>query len=412
MKIFVLASFAQSLSVFRGPLLAAMKSAGGDVHVGAPDLLCDGKIVGVMHHLGSSCHHVPMARTGFNPFQDALTMLAAFAVLRRLRPTHFLGYTAKPVIYGTLAAWLARVPHRTALITGLGYAFAANPVGTQKLLQTIVRLLYKIALVRATLVIFQNPDDRALFIDLGLVAMFKTAIVNGSGVHLDQFAPKSLPSGSCQFLLIARILKDKGIYEYVKAARDVKARYPQAEFHLAGWIDSNPQAIAQCDLDAWIAEGLITFHGRLDDVREVLAQCHVYVLPSYREGTPRTVLEAMATGRAIVTTDAPGCRETVVDGDNGFLVPVADAGALAHAMARFLDEPELASRMGRRSRMIAEEKYDVHAVNVHMLQLMGVQVDETSSGYNCVSTPACVARATDTGIDAADSPQARQPGRV
>jgi glycosyltransferase involved in cell wall biosynthesis len=412
MKILVLASFAQSLSVFRGPLLGSMKSLGADVHVGAPDLVHDKKLVNAMHLLGSSCHHVPMARTGLNPLQDGLTLLLTFALLRRLRPAHFLGYTVKPVIYGTLAAWLAGVPNRTALITGLGYAFSANPRGGQKLLQTMVRLLYKIALGKATRVIFQNPDDRALFIEHRLVAMSKTAIVNGSGVHLEQYARKELPGGSCQFLLIARLLKDKGICEYVAAARRVKARHQQAVFHLAGWIDSNPLAVVQSDLDAWIAEGVISFHGRLDDVRDILGQCHVYVLPSYREGTPRTVLEAMATGRAIITTDAPGCRETVVDGDNGFLVPVADANALAIAMERFLNDPGLACRMGRRSRRIAEDKYDVRAVNAQMLKLMGVHVDETLTRYSDVNGPACIARAADADFGAAGSPQARRSGPV
>jgi glycosyltransferase involved in cell wall biosynthesis len=405
MKIFVLASFAQSLSVFRGQLLAAMKEAGAEVHVGAPDLMSDRKALAAMHRLGARCHHVTLARTGLNPLQDGLALLSAFAVLRRLRPTHFLGYTVKPVIYGTLAAWLARVPHRTALITGLGYAFAEHRTGREKLIQRVVRMLYRFALRRSTRVIFQNVDDRALFIRLGLVDEARTAVVNGSGVHLGEFARRGLPADtSCHFILIARLLKDKGIHEYIDAARRIRARDPRAVFHLAGWIDSNPQAIAQSDLDAWIAEGLLVFHGRLDDVREVLAGCHVYVLPSYREGTPRTVLEAMATGRAIVTTDAPGCRETVTHGDNGFLVPVADAQALEAAMTRFLDEPALIERMGERSRRIAEQKYDVHAINADMLGYMEVQAHETLTGYGGIGEPASAALAADADCRAAGPP--------
>lgn len=412
MKTFVLASFAPSLSVFRGPLLAAMKRSGQEVHVAAPDLMGDDRTIAAMHSLGSACHHVPMARTGLNPFKDALTLLSAFAVLRRLQPAHFLGYTVKPVVYGTLAAWLARVPHRTALITGLGYAFGEHATGKRKFLQHLVRLLYRLALSASTRVIFQNPDDRALFIELGIVAAHKTAVVNGSGIQLDRFARKPLPASPCAFLLIARLLKDKGIHEYIEAARKVKAVHPETVFHLAGWIDSNPLAIDRKELDGWIAEGLVRFHGRLDDVREVLSQCHAYVLPSYREGTPRTVLEAMATGRAVITTDAPGCRETVVDGDNGFLVPVADAEALARAMLRFAADPALAARMGERSRQIAEDKYDVHAVNVHMLQLMGVTTDEAPSGYSRFAHPAASAGAADADARAAGSPQAWQPGAV
>ena len=159
---------------------------------------------------------------------------------------------------------------------------------------------------------------------------------------------------------------------YAQAAEQVRARHPRARFGLVGWIDDNPDAITQIELDRWVSAGTIEFLGRLEDVRPAIADCHVYVLPSYyREGIPRTLLEAMAMGRAIITTDAPGCRETVVDGENGFLVPVKSVSALVEAMERFIAEPTLAERMGRRSRQIAEEKYDVNEVNAHMLREMG-----------------------------------------
>jgi len=372
-KIFVLASFAESLSNFRGKLLAALAEAGVEVHAAAPDLSVDATTTRALTRLGSRCHDVPLTRTGLSPLQDSGTLFALVRLLRQVRPTHFFCYTIKPLIYGTLAAWLVGVPQRTALITGLGYAFNAEAKGLHSVLQRLLRLMYKVALSRATRVVFQNPDDLALFIQLGLVEQDKTALVSGSGISLDEFCQQPLPSVvQCHFLLIARLLRDKGIYEYIEAARLVKARYPHAVFHMVGWIDSNPSAIRENDLKSWIAEGLIHFHGRLDDVRERLSASHVYVLPSYREGTPRTVLEAMATGRAVVTTDAPGCRETVVNGDNGFLVPVADVEALATAMAHFLDDPKLIARMGQRGREIAEEKYDVNKVNAQMLKYMGV----------------------------------------
>ena len=186
-----------------------------------------------------------------------------------------------------------------------------------------------------------------------------------------EVAPLSTESAP-RFLLIGRLLGDKGVREYVQAAEQVKQRYPQAQFDLVGWIDANPNTITQPELDRWVAAGTINFLGRLSDVRPAIANSSVYVLPSYREGTPRTVLEAMAMGRAVITTDAPGCRETVVDGDNGFLVPVKDADALAQAMLRFIEQPELIIQMGQRSREIAEEKYDVHKVNAQMLAGMGL----------------------------------------
>jgi glycosyltransferase involved in cell wall biosynthesis len=381
MKYFVLASFALSLSRFRLGLLEALKATGGAVHVAAPGLLGDKPVLNELARVGCHCHEVPLARTGLNPVKDAATFLALLILLRRERPTHFLGYTAKPVIYGLLAAWLAGVPRRTALITGLGYLFGTNARGLRGLVQRLAWLMYRAALGRATAVVFQNPDDRDLFIRRRLVDPRKTAIVNGSGVPLDQFPARPLPpANQCHFLLIARLLRDKGIYEYIEAARRIKTRYPHAAFHLVGWMDSNPLSIREEDLRMWIAEGLIHFHGRLDDVRERLAACHVYVLPSYREGTPRSVLEAMATGRAVVTTDAPGCRETVINGDNGFLVKVADAQALADAMTRFLIHPELIDAMGARSREIAERKYDVAKVNSAMLRYMGVQTDAGAAG--------------------------------
>lgn len=182
------------------------------------------------------------------------------------------------------------------------------------------------------------------------------------------FVEQSVP----HFLLIARLLGDKGIREYVQAAKLVKQQYPEAQFDLVGGLDTNPTSISQAELDQWIAAGTINFLGRLSDVRPAIAACSVYVLPSYREGTPRTVLEAMAMGRAVITTDAPGCRETVVNGDNGFLVPVKDADALAQAMLRFIEQPGLIAQMGQRSRSIAEEKYDVHKVNAQMLEGMGL----------------------------------------
>jgi glycosyltransferase involved in cell wall biosynthesis len=291
--------------------------------------------------------------------------------MRRIRPSHVLGYTIKPVLYGSLAAWLAGVPRRSALITGLGYAFQgqANERGG---LRVLVQWLYGLALRRTHKVFFQNPDDQTLFRSLGLLLPgTPSCVVNGSGVDVEAFAVAPVPAAP-HFLLIARLLGDKGVREYAQAAQRTRALYPQVRFSLVGWLDENPDAIAQTELSAWVQAGTMNFLGRLSDVRPAIESCSVYVLPSYREGTPRTVLEAMAMGRAVITTDAPGCRETVVDGDNGFLVPVQSVDALAEAMARFITDPTLVARMGQRGRQLAEEKYDVHKVNAVMLQEMGL----------------------------------------
>lgn len=374
MTFLLIASYPDSLLNFRGPLLDALLTHGLAVHVAAPDMPLGSPLRQQLEARGLQVHDIPLRRTGMNPLADLATLLHLWRLMRRIRPDHVLGYTIKPVIYGSLAARLAGVPRRFALITGLGYAFTGQQAGGLRgRLRALIQRLYGLALGGTHKAFFQNPDDEALFRSLGILRpATPSCVVNGSGVDVAQFAVSPLPAAP-RFLLIARLLGDKGVREYVEAARRVRARHPEAQFALVGWVDENPDAIKQAELDAWVAEGVVEYLGRLKDVRPAIADCSVYVLPSYREGTPRTVLEAMAMGRAIITTDAPGCRETVVDGDNGFMVPVKAVDELAAAMLRFVEQPQLAAHMGSRSRQIAEEKYDVHRVNAVMLKEMGVQ---------------------------------------
>jgi len=372
MKFFILASLSGSLTGFRKPLIQALVDNGLEVHAAAPELLANSKVVNELSAMGVTCHDAALSRTGMNPIADVKAMFALRRLMKEIKPDYFMGYTIKPVIYGNLAAWLAGVPHRYALITGLGYTFIGGQGVKRKLVSKLAHTLYKKALSKTHKAFFQNPDDEALFRELGLLPKgTPSVVVNGSGVDVSHFEVSPLPLGSTpRFLLIGRLLGDKGVREYVQAAQQVKQQHPEAQFDLVGWIDENPNSITQTELDEWIAAGTINFLGRLTDVRPAIGDCSVYVLPSYREGTPRTVLEAMSIGRAIITTDAPGCRETVIDGVNGFLVPVKDANALAAAMLRFIEQPELITEMGKYSREIAEEKYDVHKVNEQMLKGM------------------------------------------
>lgn len=366
----VVASYPDSILKFRGPLLEAMVAAGWDVHIAAPGVDSMPGLREALASMDVALHDIPLSRTGTNPVADIGLVLALRGLMRELRPTVALPYTIKPVIYGTIAAWTAGVPRRFALVTGLGYAFTGNRQGIVK---RVVSGLYRFALGRTHKVFFQNPDDERLFRELGIApAGIPSVVVNGSGVDVAAFPVTPLPGSPPVFLLIGRLLGDKGVREFAEAARQVKAMHPEVRFHGVGWIDSNPDAIAQSELDGWVADGTLEFLGKLDDVRPAIAASTVFVLPSYREGTPRTVLEAMAMGRPIITTDAPGCRETVIDGDNGFLVPVQSVDALVEAMLKFIEDPTLASRMGRRSRQIAEDKYDVHKVNAAMLREMGI----------------------------------------
>ena len=379
MKFLMISSFLPSVLNFRGKLLEAISAQGYDIHIMAPELSAFSEEHQKLVALGYTVHEIPMQRTGTNPFSDLKLLKNLYLQIRQIKPDYVLSYTIKPVIYGTLASWLAQVPHRFALITGLGYAFQNVESGKRSFFQKMVHWLYAQALKCSEKVFFQNPDDLKLFQALSLLDSQKPAVVvNGSGVNVQDFDVMPLPLDEqgkvkASFLLIARLLGDKGIREYAEAARIIKAQHPETEFHLVGWIDDNPSAIQQSELDAWIADGRLSYWGKLSDVRPAIQASAVYVLPSYREGTPRTVLEAMAMGRAIITTDAPGCRETVVNGLNGYLVGIKSVQDLVQSMQYFIEDPQLMTQMGQRSREIALNKYDVHQVNRHMLSEMKIQ---------------------------------------
>lgn len=379
MKFLMVSSYLPSVLNFRGKLLEAIRQQGYEIHIIAPDLASFPDEQQKLISLGYTVYDIPMQRTGTNPVADLSTLFALYQLIHKIKPDCVLSYTIKPVIYGSLAAWLAKVPKRFSLITGLGYAFQNVEKNSKRsIFQKLVHGLYQQALSHCSKAFFQNPDDLALFRDLQLLrAEIPAVVVNGSGVNVSDFNVMPLPLNNqrqvkISFLLIARLLGDKGVREYAEAAAIIKRNNPDIEFNLVGWIDENPAAIKQEELDAWVQTNTIKYWGKLSDVRPAIAESSVYVLPSYREGTPRTVLEAMAMGRAIITTDAPGCRETVIDGDNGYLVAIKSVQGLVNAMTNFLEQPELAVQMGQRSREIALNKYDVHQVNKHMMKEMGL----------------------------------------
>ena len=375
MKILLIASFADSLINFRLPLIRELQRRGIVVDVAAPFQVDDEHTIAQLSLHGVQIHNISLQRNGINLFQDLFTFYSLFKLLKEIEPECVLAYTVKPVVYGMLAAWLAGVPRRYALITGLGYAFVDNDKSSlsRKSLGWLVRKLYSYALSRAEKVFFQNPDDQSLFINRNILNRNAlSCVLNGSGVDLSHFFVTPLPSGSIRFLMIARLLGDKGVREYAEAARRIRQIYPNVRFLLVGWIDGNPNSISKEELDSWVLEGNLEFLGKLQDVRPAISQCNVFVLPSYREGTPRTVLEAMAMGRAIITTDTPGCRETVVNNENGYLIEVKSVDALTNAMILFIANPYLCARMGSRSRIISENKYDVNKVNAKILNEMHI----------------------------------------
>lgn len=375
-KFVMVASYPDSIIRFRGELLEEIKKVYEmDVHIVAPFKKHNNALVRDLESKGYHVHSVFMQRTGKNPFFDLITILNLFFILLRIKPKYVFLYTIKPVIYGMLASKFAGIKNRVALITGLGYAFSDNN-GRFSRSQLMAQTLYRLSLKFSTYIFFQNPDDKNLFESLNIInEKYATSIVNGSGVNLMDYAytPISDAEQRVNFLMIARIIVDKGVREYVDAARAIKKDFPDSRFSLVGWIDDNPNGIRKEELQSWIDEGVIDYLGKLSDVRSVIAENQIYVLPSYREGTPRTVLEAMAIGRAIITTNAPGCKETVIDGENGFLVPVQDSAALANAMLKFCHDPSLSISMGYKSRSLVEEKYDVNKVNTFILENMGIR---------------------------------------
>jgi glycosyltransferase involved in cell wall biosynthesis len=369
MRILVLGVEPQSLINFRKDLIVELQARGHSVTVAALESSAEQKTA--LEGLGAEVRAVSFSRAGMNPFRDVITLGSLVGLFRQSHPDVVIAYTAKPVIYGALAARITGVPRFVAMITGLGYSFIAGSGFRRQIARGIATRLYGIALKRCFAVIFQNPDDRATFAKLGLLkGVGSVGIVNGSGVDLQHFQPCPLPP-RLVFLLVARLLADKGIREYAEAAAMVRKALPEVRTLLVGGLDPSPNSVSQNELDGWVADGL-EYLGQLSDVRPALAQAGVVVLPSYREGTPRSVLEGMAMGRAIITSDAPGCRETVEAGLNGVLVPPRNSEALFSAMMSLAGKDGVVESMGRASRKIAEEKYEGKSVARDIMRLAGL----------------------------------------
>ena len=368
-KIAIIGSFAESVVSFRGSLMKEMVNQGHIVFACVPNAGMD--IQSQLSKMGIRYQDIHMNRTGMNPFQDFLTMISLYKLFKKIKPDIVLCYTVKPVIYGSIAAKIAGVTNIYSMITGLGYAFIGKKIKNQ-IIGKIVQFLYRFGLKGNRHVFFQNKDDYNLFIGLNIIhPKTKGVLINGSGVDLNFYKKMPFPK-KISFLLIARLLTDKGVREYVEAARLIKKDAPDVSFKIAGWIDDNPACISKKELSEWISQGYVEYLGKLQDVRPAIESSSVYVLPSYREGMPRTVLEAMSMGRPIITTDAPGCRETVEDGKNGFLVPVKDIINLKAAMEVFIKTPGLIKEMGEKSRALAEKQFDVQKVNQNILTVMGL----------------------------------------
>jgi glycosyltransferase involved in cell wall biosynthesis len=391
--VLMLGGIAHSLVNFRGPLIRAILAQGHSVTGVAGNF--DSDVAATLVSWGAKYEVVPFARSGMNPLADIRSLGALILLMRRIKPDVFLGYTVKPNTFGMMAARIAGIPLRYAMVTGLGYAFIDGREPKRQLARYVAMAAYRIALKRATGVIFQNSDDQAFFRTKLLGRDAATICVGGSGVDLSHFSRADFPEGPITFLMISRLLWDKGVNEFVEAGRIVKKLYPDTRFILVGPLDPSPDTISAEQLGKWVAEGIIDYRGCVTDVRPEISACHVYVLPSYREGTPRTVLEAMAMGRPIITTDTAGCRETINrDRTNGFLVPIRNSQALADAecdMARL--PPEAFREMAQASLALVRRRFDVNVVVSQILEFTALGRTRTSNAKGTTDghpiQPAC-----------------------
>ena len=363
-KIIIVAPISKSLINFRGDLIQEMKNKGYNVITASPalseeysNIFKQQKIVNIP---------VNFQRNKLNPLYDFFTLIRLFKIFWEQSPDIILSYTIKPVIWGGLAAKFFKTDFY-ALITGTGFVFYGVSF-KRKLLRSFVGFLYRLALKKSKGVIFQNIDDLNLFVDKGIVTRSKTHLVNGSGVDVEKFNVATFPKGSINFLCIARLKGDKGLREYAAAAKIVKKKFPTVVFNLVGPEETSPDAISLDEVNSW--SNYVNYKGSIKDVRPLIKDAHVFILPSYHEGLPRSTLEAMSMGRAVITTNAFGCRETVKNGINGFIVPVASVDMLAEKMIWFIEHPEQIEPMGIASRRMVVEKFDVHKVNAKMLDII------------------------------------------
>lgn len=368
MKIAVLSSHTSSLFWFRMDMMKDFIRNGHTVIALGSESESEWKGKFEQHNI--DYRQLYVERNGVNPLKDLNTLRSLITFMKTERPDKIFAYQAKTVVYGSIAAKVNGISEVYPLIAGLGSVFRGKGL-KNSIVKTIMKIEYWAACKCSKKVFFQNQDDENEFVQNGLIKRDKTTIINGSGVNLEKFKQTPLPDNPA-FLFIGRLIKDKGIIEYLEACKEIKLKHPKVRCLLVGPFDSNPSALKPEELDPYIEKGIIEYFGEQSDVRSFISQCSTYVLPSYHEGTPKTVLEAMAMGRSIITSDAPGCRETVIDGVNGYLIKVKDIQGLIHKMEYLILNEEFCEKMGQESAKIASEKYDVKIINQSIMQTMGL----------------------------------------
>lgn len=374
LKIVIIGTVASSFLSFRAHLIQALLAKSYTIYAFTSEYSQDE--LNDIAALGAIPITYELNRGGLNPLADAKGTYALYKKIKAINPDLVFSYFSKPVIFGTLAAKIAKVPRVIGMLEGLGYAFTEQPEGLSKKAQLIKRIqvfLYKIALPQLDNIIFLNPDDPKDLLEAYHIKVKQVDILGGIGLDLDEYnyQPIETTDLPINFLFIGRMLKEKGIHDFIAAAKMVKQIYSEVQFTVLGAIDSsNPGALQQSELDRLVSLNIINYPGQVDNVQKWIGDSHVFILPSYREGVPRSTQEAMAIGRAVITTDVPGCRETVIDGVNGFLVEKWNSQALGEKMIYFIEHPEEIEKMGHESYKMAQEKFDANEVNERLLNIL------------------------------------------
>jgi glycosyltransferase involved in cell wall biosynthesis len=370
LKILIIGAEPFSLIQFRGDLIKELIARDFEVIVMANNATPNQ--ISELADYGARYVNYFVSRSSINPFTDIKTLASLLKHFYSEKPDYVLGYTIKPVIWGNIASMFFPKLKFISMITGLGFAFGSNKGIFRLFIKFMASSLYKIALSQSIAVIFQNKDDRQSFIDQNLIRDNKTHVVQGSGVNLNKFSFTSfkVKGDNLSFLMVSRLLGEKGVREFIEAAKIIKSTHKSAEFILIGPVDSSPDGIPLSEVLEHDKAGIICYKGEVSDVRPFMAECSVFVLPSYHEGMPRAVLEAMAIGRPIITTNAPGCRETVTPGINGFLINKCDIDDLVKKMIWFIDSPGKIKEMGQHSRDMVAKRFDVNHVNNDIINII------------------------------------------
>ena len=373
MNIAIIGTIASSLLGFRASIIKKLVDEGHNVYALAMDY--DPSTMAAVKAMGATPVMYSMSRFGLNPVIDIFCTFKLSKILRTLNVDAVFCYFVKPVIFGSFAAKLAGVPKCIGMLEGLGYTFTVQPEGKslrQNCIKAVQIFLYKLSIPFLRRLIVLNPDDKKDLIDRYTIKVREVSVLGGIGLELDQYGYVPVPTGDeVNFTFIGRLLKEKGIEDFLSAAQLVKQTFPNVTFTVLGTIEpESASSVSLAKLEALTSEGIVQYPGAVTNIPHWLAKCSVFVLPSYREGVPRSTQEAMAVGRPVITTDVPGCRETVEHGRNGLLIPPHDIQALVDAMSYFVQNPQQIPVMGLESHKIAVEKFDATVVNERLFRLI------------------------------------------